>query len=71
MKSNNPSQSDLDKGLYMSCGVGGALFIAPFISGFILARFGRKTILIVGEIVMILNLFILAGLSFAGLDNAL
>ena len=54
----------------MSCGVGGALLIAPFIAGFVLDRFGRKTILIVGEIVMIINLIILAGLSFADLDNA-
>ena len=54
----------------MSCGVGGALFVAPFMSGFILTKFGRKTILILGESIMIVNLFILAGLSFANLDNA-
>ena len=54
----------------MSCGVGGALFVAPFMAGFILTKFGRKTILILGEIIMIINLFILAGTSFAGLDNA-
>ena len=70
VKSTNPSQSNFDKGLYMSCGVGAALFIAPFMSGIILTKFGRKTILILGECIMIVNLFILAGLSFANLDNA-
>ena len=54
----------------MSCGVGGALLISPFLAGFILNKFGRKTILIVGEIIMIVNLIILAGLSFADLNNA-
>ena len=54
----------------MSCGVGGALFISPFMAGFILTKFGRKTILILGEAIMVVNLFILAGLSFADLDNA-
>eukprot|EP00828_Plagiopyla_frontata_P018041 TRINITY_DN2321_c0_g1_i5.p1 TRINITY_DN2321_c0_g1~~TRINITY_DN2321_c0_g1_i5.p1 ORF type:complete len:388 (-),score=25.15 TRINITY_DN2321_c0_g1_i5:181-1344(-) len=70
VKGNNPSQDSLNKGLYMSCGVGGALFISPFMAGFILTKFGRKTILILGEAIMVVNLFILAGLSFADLDNA-
>ena len=53
----------------MSCGVGAALFVSPFMAGFILTKFGRKTILILGEAIMVVNLFILAGLSFANLNN--